>query len=173
MMKYRMSLFASTLMLAGMVHAGSVQYVYAPVVSVNAEYESVRTPVNREVCWEEQRYQRVETRQSSRTPTIVGAIIGGVIGNQFGGGSGNRAATVAGAALGGSIGRDAARQARGPDEYYQVSQERCSVQREFVEETRVSGYRVAYEFDGQVHHTRMSQHPGDRIRLRVAVTPAH
>ncbi len=171
-MKYRTTLFASALMLAGVAQAGSIQYHYAPVISVTAEYETVRKPVNREVCWEEQRYQRVETRRSSATPTIVGAIIGGVIGNQFGGGSGNRAATAAGAALGGSIGRDAARQSRGPDKYYPVSQERCTVQREFIEENRISGYRISYEYDGRVYHTRMDQHPGDRIRLRVAVTPA-
>ncbi len=171
-MKYRMTLLASALMLAGAAQAGGVQYHYAPVVNVQAEYETVRTPINREVCWEEQRYQRVETRKSSATPAIVGAIIGGVIGNQFGGGSGNRAATVAGAALGGSIGRDAARQSRGPDEYYPVSRERCTVQREFIEENRISGFRVSYEWDGQIFHTRMDQHPGDRIRLRVAVSPA-
>ena len=172
-MKYRMTILASALLLAGAAQAGSVQYHYAPVVSVKADYETVRTPVNREVCWEEQRYQRVETRQRSATPTIFGASVGGVIGNQFGGGSGKRAATVAGAALGGSIARDASRQSRGPDEYYPVSRERCTVQREFVEETRVSGYQVAYEFDGRVYHTHMREHPGDRIRLRVAVSPAH
>ncbi|TVR97289.1 MAG: glycine zipper 2TM domain-containing protein [Wenzhouxiangellaceae bacterium] len=171
-MMYRTTLFAGTLMLASLAQAGGVHYHHAPVVSVQAIYETVRTPVEREVCWEEQRYQRVDNRSRSHTPTVVGAIIGGVIGNQFGGGSGKRAATVAGAALGGSIGRDASRQSRGPDEYYPVRAERCTVQREFVEESRISGYRVAYEYGGQVHHTRTSHHPGDTIRLRVSASPA-
>ncbi len=150
--------------------AGGVQYHWAPVVSVEPIYHTHRQPADRHVCWEETAYERAPGSQRSHTPTVVGAIIGGVIGNQFGGGSGQKAATVAGAALGGSIGRDAARQNhRG--EYYAVTRERCTVQREFREQRVLSGYRVGYEFDGQVYYTQLDRRPGDAIRVRVAISP--
>lgn len=171
-MKTRIALMASALLTAGLVHAGGVQYQYAPVISVDPQYQMHRTPMDREVCWEEQGYERTPGRRSSATPTIVGAIIGGVIGNQFGGGSGKRAATAAGAALGGSIGHDAARQNRQGAEYYAVTRERCTVQRDWHEQRVVTGYRVAYEYDGEIYHTVMRHHPGDAIRVRVAVSPA-
>lgn len=171
-MKTRITLLAVALMTAGWVHAGGVQYQYAPVVSVDPQYQTHRTPIDREVCWEEQGYERAPSSHKSRTPTVIGAIIGGVVGNQFGSGSGKRAATVAGAALGGSIGRDASRQNRQPDHYYPVTHERCTVQRDWREEQVVTGYRVAYEYDGEIYRTVMRHHPGDAIRVRVAVTPA-
>lgn len=166
------AILASAMLLAGAAHAGGVQYQYAPVVSVVPQYQVHRTPVDREVCWEEQAWERTPSSRSSATPTIVGAIIGGVVGNQFGSGSGRRAATAAGAALGGSIGRDVERSGRPPAQYYPVTSERCTVQRDWREDQRISGYRVSYEYDGEVYHTVTRHHPGDTIRVRVAVTPA-
>jgi uncharacterized protein YcfJ len=158
---------------SGLTWASGVHYQYAPVIDVKPEYRTVTRPVERQVCWEEQVYERVPGRNRSHTPTVIGAIIGGVIGNQFGGGSGKRAATVAGAALGGSIGRDAGRQARGHDRYHAVTQERCTVQRERQQEQVLTGYRVRYQHDGRIHQTHMTEHPGDHIRLQVSVTPAY
>lgn len=168
----RTSLFIAAALTAGLVHANGPNYHYAEVVDVRAEYQTVRKPVDREVCWDEISYERTRSGKRSHTPTVVGAIIGGVIGNQFGGGSGKRAATVAGAALGGSIGRDAARRSAGPDEYREVTRETCQVQRTFAEESRISGYRVTYQYDGRIYRTHMNEHPGDRIRVRVDVSPA-
>lgn len=155
---------------AGLAQAGGIHYQTVPVVEVEPHYAVTRTPVDRTVCWEETSYQRVAGSQRSATPTVVGAIIGGVIGNQFGGGSGKKAATAAGAALGGSIGRDAGR-ANHPTRYTPVTEERCTVQRDFQEQTVITDYRVSYLWEGQVHETRMRQHPGDSIRVRVSVTP--
>ncbi len=168
------SLFVLTVALAaGAAHAGGVQYQYAPVVSVTPEYQTVRTPIERQVCWDEQSYERVPgSGHRSHTPTVVGAIIGGVVGNQFGGGNGKRAATAAGAVLGGSIGRDVSNQSRSGAEYRPVHRERCTVQTHHETSSVITGYRVAYEFDGQVYHTRMRHHPGDAIRVRVSVMPA-
>ena len=33
------------------------------------------------------------------------------------------------------------------------------------------GYRVSYEYGGEVYTTRMATHPGETIRVRVHVTP--
>ena len=158
---------------AGLAHAGDVRYHYAPVVEVEPRYQTVREPVEREVCWDEQVREPARRHKRTATPTIVGAIIGGVIGNQFGSGNGRRAATVAGAALGGSIGRDAGRQSRHGDDYYVTTRERCTIQRDYQERTIVNGYRVGYEYSGDVHYTTMQEHPGDRIRLRVSMTPVN
>lgn len=168
----RTSLLIAAAMAVGLAHAGGSNYHYAEVVDVRAEYRDVRKPVDREVCWDETSYERTHSGKRSHTPTVVGAIIGGVIGNQFGGGSGKRAATVAGAALGGSIGRDAARQSAGPDEYRKVTRETCQVQRSHTTESVISGYRVTYQYDGRLYRTHMNEHPGDRIRVRVDVSPA-
>ena len=154
---------------SGLSHAAGVHYQTVPVLEVEPRYSLTRTPIDRTVCWDETSYQRVDGQDRSATPTVVGAIIGGVIGNQFGGGSGKRAATVAGAALGGSIGRDAGR-ANHPTRYAAVTEERCSVQREYQEQNVITGYRVSYLFDGEVHQTHMRHHPGDTIRVRGSVT---
>lgn len=172
-MTARITLMVVAFLIAGVAYAGDVRYEYARVVEVEPRYQTVREPVEREVCWDEQVREPIRSRRDTRTPTIVGAIIGGVIGNQFGSGNGRRAATVAGAALGGSIGRDAARQSRHRGDYYVATRERCTVQRDYTERTIVNGYRVGYEYQGDIHYTTMREHPGDRIRLRVAVTPVH
>jgi uncharacterized protein YcfJ len=173
-MKIRITALAAALLSAGLAHAGGVTYQYAPVVDVKPQYQTVRTPVDRQVCWEEQSYERAPgTGQRSHTSTVVGAIIGGVIGNQFGGGNGKRAATAAGAALGGSIGRDIGRQNSRPAHYYPVTEERCTVQRDYQSETVINGYQVTYRHNGRLHTTHMNQHPGDRIRLQVSAVPVH
>ncbi len=168
----RTGLFLATALAAGLAQAGGTHYIHAPVVNVKADYQTVHRPVERQVCWDEQSYERApSSKPRSHTPTIVGAIIGGVIGNQFGGGSGKRVATVAGAALGGSIGHDVERQSGGSDEYHQVTRERCTVQRDYQRESVITGYRVTYEHEGRYHTTHMTEHPGDSIRLRISATP--
>ncbi len=165
------SMLFATLMVSGNALAQSEHYLEVPVLDVQAEYRMERNPVEREVCWEEDQYERIDRGGRSRTGTIFGAIIGGVIGNQFGSGSGRRAATVAGAALGGSIGRDVDRQNRAPEGFRLVTREQCRIQRDFEEHSVPAGYRVTYEYDGRLYHTRTRQHPGDSLRIRVAVTP--
>lgn len=171
-MMIRTSLLASLLLAAGLAQAGGTQYQYAPVVSVEPRFQTQRTPVDREICWEEQGYERVRSGNSSAAPTIVGALIGGVVGNQFGSGSGRRAATAAGAAVGGTIGHEIGRDGRRSTQYYPVTREQCSVQRDWREERVVSGYRVGYRHGGDVYYTNMRHHPGDHLRVRVTVTPA-
>lgn len=150
---------------------GSSQYVYAPVVEVEPLYVTERVPVEREICWEERGYPQ-QQRGDSATGTIAGAIIGGVIGNQFGGGSGRKALTVAGAALGASIGNNAARnQGRSRREGRPLRYERCEIQVDYEERSYTSGYRVRYEYNGEILETRMQNPPGDVIRLRVTAVP--
>ncbi|MEN1729751.1 MAG: glycine zipper 2TM domain-containing protein, partial [Pseudomonadota bacterium] len=154
------SLLLATLLTGSTALASGDHYLEVPVLDVRPEYRVERTPIEREVCWEEDHYERIDRGRRSRTSTIFGAIIGGVIGNQFGSGSGRRAATVAGAALGGSIGRDIERQNRAPDGYRLVTREQCRIERDFEEASVPAGYRVTYEYDGRLYHTRTRHHPG-------------
>lgn len=153
------------------VPAGGAQYDYARVVDVQPRYETHRVPVDREICWEEEQYERVGGGRSAGS-TIVGALIGGVVGNQFGSGDGRKAATAAGALLGGAIGHEQNRR-RHPARYRPVVQERCEIQRDYREESVISGYEVAYRYRGETYHTTTREHPGDRIRVRVSVAPAY
>lgn len=140
-----------------------INFAYAQVLNVAPIYEDVRVPRPVESC---EAYERVErVRPQGAGGTVLGAIIGGVVGNQVGSGSGRRAATVAGAVAGGAIGREAGTQTR-------VSTEsRCHVADEYVIEQQVVAYDVEYRYRGEVFMSRLDNHPGDRLRIRVAVSP--
>lgn len=162
-------LLASGLIVSGAAVAqpAAVHYVYAPVVDYEPVYVTERVPVEREVCWQERGYSK--PRGNSATGTIAGAIIGGVIGNQFGGGSGKKALTVGGAALGASIGHDASKQQRRHGR--RGSYERCEIQVDYEPRSYTSGYKVRYEYNGEVFETRTRSEPGDVIRLEVSARP--
>jgi len=151
---------------SAMAQSAAPHHVYAPVVDVEPIHVTERVPVEREICWEERGYR--QDRHGSATGTIAGAIIGGVIGNQFGGGSGRKALTVAGAALGASVGNDATRRDR---HGRPVRYEQCEIQVDYEERSYTSGYRVFYEYNGEIHETRMPHRPGEMIRLRVTAVP--
>lgn len=152
-------------------------YDYARVVSANPIVRQVRVEVPQRECWTEDRYEEPRPAQTGLAgPTILGGLIGGALGTRFGNGDGRRAATVAGVLIGSAIGRDiGARQQVERSAYSEpriTSVERCGVR--YIEnyEERVEGYDVEYEYAGQRHHTRLPYDPGDRMRIRVAVSPA-
>jgi len=152
---------------AAQAQSGSSHYVYAPVVDYEPIYVTEQVPVEREVCWQERGYRK-HRRGGSATGTIAGAIIGGVIGNQFGGGNGKKALTAAGAALGASIGRDTGRKHR---RGHPVSYERCEIQVDYEPRSYTSGYRVRYEYNGEILETRTRTEPGDVIQLEILARP--
>lgn len=162
-------LLASGLFVSGaaLAQPAAVHYIYAPVVDYEPVYVTERVPVEREVCWQERGYR--ESRGYSATGTIAGAIIGGVVGNQFGGGSGKKALTAAGAALGASVGHDASKRNR--RHARPVSYQRCEVQVDYEQRSYTSGYKVRYEYNGEVLQTRTRSAPGDVIRLEVSARP--
>ena len=163
-------------------------YDYAHVVTVEAVVESYQVNQPIEQCWNEkvatrQHYSyKQNTRSKSRTPEVLGAIIGGLIGNQVGkhgGGNARDVATVAGAVLGGSIGRDSKNSNRRNhdryDDRYQSlgyeTVERCEVKDSYITKEQVVGYSVAYKYRGDMFYTQMSEHPGDKIKVKVTVNP--
>jgi uncharacterized protein YcfJ len=155
-------------------------YDYARVVTVDPVVETYQVNQPVEQCWDE----KVPTRHNqasksrSRTPEVLGAIIGGLIGNQIGkrgGGNARDVATVAGAVLGGSFGHDTKNNNRRRHERYQNARyetvQRCQVNDLYVTKEHVVAYDVAYKYRGDVFYTQMSQHPGDKIKVKVTVNP--
>lgn len=142
---------------------------YARVVEVKPIVRQVAVEYPVEECWTEVVY-REPRRRGAPAAALAGGVIGGLVGNQFGKGKGNTAATVVGGLLGASIANSVAtdnRNGRGVREEVR----RCDTVNEVRYEERVNGYDVTYRYNGQLYHTRTQEHPGDRIALRVSVTP--
>ncbi len=152
---------------------GYGDYEYARVVDVNPLRRQVRVSEPVRECWD-------ETITTSDGPfssnhiggTLIGGLIGGVLGNQVGDGRGRQVARAAGAIIGGAIGHNVSRdrqQQRYGDERVV---ERCETRYRDSYEERVDGYEVTYEYAGRRYLTQMPYDPGERIRIRVDVTPA-
>lgn len=152
-------------------------YDYAPVTEVIPVYNDVQVRTPRTQCWDEQIAYK---QPNSPTGTVIGGLIGAALGNKLGG-HGHRghhgyryrhhrgASTVAGAAVGALVGNQISR-ANAPTQY--VTEQRCQVVDEFTTRRELVGYDVRYRYNGRDYMTRTDGHPGDRIRVRVDVSPA-
>lgn len=147
----------------------AVRFAWADVLRVDPVYDYVRTSRPERECYDERVTHHEDRRGNNTGATVLGAIIGGALGNQVGKGDGRKAATVAGAVIGGSIAHDAARR---DDDRYTSTETRCRDVDNSVEERRVVGYDVEYRYRGETYMSRLSYDPGERIRVRVSVTPA-
>lgn len=92
---------------------------------------------------------------------IVGGLVGGILGNELGHGQDN--AVIAGTILGAAIGHDIDKNNGGGRQTRVV--EHCEDRYEHGHQKRIQGYDVTYRYRGEIHHTRMDHHPGDRIRI--------
>jgi uncharacterized protein YcfJ len=148
-------------------------YDYARVVNVEPMRRRVRVSEPVRECWDEVAYESDGPFSSRHVGgTLLGGLIGGVVGNQVGSGSGRDVARVAGAIIGGAIGNNVshARQRGSYDNERLV--ERCEVRYHDSWNERIDGYRVTYEYAGREYTTRMPYDPGERVRIRIDVTPA-
>ena len=118
--------------------------------------------------------------------TVVGGIAGAVLGSKVGGGSGSYAASAIGSMVGGMAGR----------QIYEQTQRNRYGQRQgtvrvcdpepvgsygasnygnggygTVRGGNATAYDVTYEYNGRQYTRRMDYHPGDRVRVRVDVSP--
>jgi uncharacterized protein YcfJ len=129
-------------------------------------------------------YGRRHGTETGRTvATVVGGIAGAVLGSKVGGGSGTYVASALGSMVGGLAGRqiydnvqrnNAARSqgamicdSAPSNDPYAYGTQGYGTQR--VNDGRVAGYDVTYEYAGRQFTTRTNYHPGDRIRVRVDV----
>lgn len=164
------------------VDASSSDYDYARVTHVEPRYRQVRTSVPRQECYTETRYVPDRPYGAERPAAggmILGGLIGAVIGHQFGHGHERGLGTVAGAVVGSAIGHDAAqrRDDGGYDRGYgdrggrPVESERCVTRYSERVDQRIDGYRVTYRYNDRNYQTDLPYDPGERLRVRVAVTP--
>jgi uncharacterized protein YcfJ len=150
----------------------NIHFEYADVLRVDPVFQYVRNERPHEECYDERVIYREPRGGDPTGGTILGAIVGGVIGNQIGSGDGRRAATVAGAAIGGAVGRNVDRN-NGPGRSYAGTERRCRVVRDGgYEEQQIVAWDVEYRLKGEVYLSRLDYNPGDKLRVRVSVTPA-
>lgn len=119
-------------------------YDRAKVVRSTPIYETMRYPVDEQVCWDEQVWQR---HPPPAVPTVAGAVIGGVVGHEVAKNNHRRGA-------------------------YPVTRTRCEIQRNWRMEQRITGWDVAYRYRGRVYHTWLPEQPGKHILVNVNVMPA-
>lgn len=137
----------------------------ARVVNVVPITETVNHPTQQ--CWTETREMQQQPRHDPGG-AILGTIAGGIIGSQIGKGNGRVAAAAVGAGIGAVTGdRIANGDARATTTTVPV--QRCQSVDNL--ETRVAAYRVTYEYDNYRFTTRLPYHPGNELRVNVAVTP--
>lgn len=114
--------------------------------------------------------------QTGRTvATVVGGVVGAVLGSQVGGGSARYATSAIGSMVGGQVGGSI---------YDQTQRQRQQGQVTVCDPVPVNGgysnarygnaqdaYDVTYEYNGRRYTSRMNYDPGQRVRVRVDVTP--
>lgn len=172
-------LVVATLLITGFLGAHAEAYTdNARVRSAEPQYENVNVPRNECTShWIQERGGRHggERQERFNGGAIIGGLAGGIIGNQVGGGKGKEAATAVGAVIGALTGdRLDNRDARGyyDDGHYETAQrevKRCRTV--YDTQTRLTGYRVAYEYRGQLFSTFMRSNPGHSLPVRVSVDP--
>lgn len=133
----------------------------ARVVRVTPQIEQVNQP--RQECRTE--YVQQAPAERNLGGSILGGLAGGILGNQVGGGNGRTVATAAGAIVGAIAGD-------------RVENNGQAVPREVQQcrtvdnwQSRNNGYIVAYEYNGRTYTTVLPYDPGNRLRLRVSLTP--
>lgn len=145
---------------------GGTHYGWADVLRVDPVYRVVRVEHPEQDCYDQRVVHR--ERGNSTAGTLLGAVVGGVLGHTIGKGDGRTAATVAGAVAGGAVGD----RASSHDRSYETTQTRCDEVSSVHRERRVVGYDVEYRYRGQVFLSRLNYDPGERLRVRISVTPA-
>ena len=142
---------------------------YARVIDVDPQYERVNVP--RQECYSEYEPQSYyESEHRSLAGPIIGGVAGGLLGAQIGKGSGRVVAAAAGATVGAIVGDRLGNRDRGRQVVYQQEVRRCRTVDQW--ETRISGYRVTYEYGGRTYTTVLPYDPGRRLAVRVNVDPA-
>lgn len=155
---------------------------YAEVVNVEPNLRQVRVVVPRQECYDEPRDvadEREGYRQDrpAAGPMILGGLLGAVVGHQFDHGRSRGLGTVTGAVIGTALGHDAAQRQAADRDYGDdrppraIDSQRCETRYDEHYESRIESYGVSYRYQGRIYHTTLPRDPGQRLRVRVAVTP--
>lgn len=165
-MKKKLIVLSVSLIVSANAHAFEDVARVTHVVPIN---ETVNHPSQK--CWTEYQ-QTIQTVAPQRDygGAVLGTIIGGTLGSRVGKGRGKLVGTAAGAAIGAIAGdRMANGNAHAETRTVTTPVQHCETVDNF--ETRTTGYNVTYEYDHRTFTTRLPYHPGNRLRVSVAVTP--
>jgi uncharacterized protein YcfJ len=176
MTMYKPMIAATLLAFAGMAQAqaypppepppDNAHFGWADVLRVDPIYVADAGGPPRQECYD----QQVTREDNSHVGgTVLGAIVGGALGNQVGKGDGRKAATIAGAVAGGAIGNGIS---RAHDRSYTDVETHCRMVNDYPPHRRIAAYDVEYRYRGEVYVSRLGYDPGERLRVRVSVTPA-
>lgn len=144
---------------------GGAHFGWADVLRVDPVYAQVVVP--RQVCQDQ---TVVEQHPGNTTAgSILGAVVGGVLGNTIGRGGGRVLSTAVGAVAGSAVGGRVAAN-NGTQTAQTVTN--CSMVNTVDNQQQIVGYDVEYRYRGEVWESRMNYDPGERLRVRVNVTPA-
>jgi len=173
MKRFVIASLLATGLLGAQAQAQAVTYTdTARVRSVDPQYENISVPRNecRSQWINEDRRSGGERPDRQYGGAILGGLAGGVLGHQVGGGRGKDVATALGVALGAWTGDQYAnREQRGQYENAQREVQTCHTV--YDTQSRITGYRVAYEYRGQHYNTLMRSNPGNSLQVRVSVDP--
>lgn len=113
--------------------------------------------------------------------TVVGGIAGAVLGSKVGGGTGAYAATAIGSMVGGMAGRQVYENVQRGRNVRPGTVRVCDPEPvsggygegygSYRTGNAATAYDVTYEYRGRRYTRRMDYHPGERVRVRVEVTP--
>ena len=146
-------------------------YEYGRVIDTRPIYREVEVSSPVQECYEVPVYH-TERHHKSAGGMLAGGIIGGIIGHQIGGGSGKKFATAVGTLVGAQIGHDAVNGHRDHGSREVVGyRKHCETQYRVSYEQVIDGYDVTYKYRGKRYHVRMPYDPGERIKLRVEISP--
>ena len=167
-------LVIASLFAAGMLGAQAQTFTdNARVRSAEPQYEAVNVPRNECSSQWVTDSRRVDGDRPDRQygGAIVGGLAGGVLGHQIGGGSGRDAATALGVVLGALTGDHLENRDQGGPYYENVQREVKRCRTVYDTQSRITGYRVTYEYRGQYYTTLMHTAPGNSLPVRVTVDP--
>ena len=153
-------------------HAGRQDlFEYARVVDVRPLYREVEVSRPIRECRDEPVYH-TRREHKSAGGMLAGGIIGGVIGHQIGRGNGQRVATAVGTLIGAKIGHQAV---NGHDSHQPPEvvgyEEHCKTYYRTDYEQVLDAYDVTYEYRGRTYRLEMPYDPGERIKMRIQITP--
>jgi uncharacterized protein YcfJ len=148
-------------------------FEYARVIDVQPLYREVEVSRPVRECWDEPVYQTRRSEPKSASGMLAGGIIGGIVGHQIGKGNGQRVATAVGTLIGARIGHDAVNghDTHRPQQELVGYEEHCKTRYQSSYEEVLDAYDVTYEYRGRTYRMQMPYDPGERIKMRIQITP--
>lgn len=165
-MKSKMLMAVLSISVLPTVYAGEFDDT-AKVLSATPQLERVNQP------HQECKVENVAVQQQPQRGVggaVLGGLAGALLGNQVGGGNGRTAATAAGAIAGALVG-DRMENANNPGTATVSEQQVRTCYMVDNWHTRTNGYAVTYDYRGRTYTSVLPYDPGQRVKVRVSVSP--